>query len=345
MLYSVPIGIDPAKLSSVNRPDQTPVATSHPQRYSPVNPRGAMTDSPITTFQTVRDFLRLAVSRFTAASLVYGHGTTNSYDEAAYLVLEGLSLPIDRLEPFLDARLLTTERQRLADLIDQRVTTRKPLPYLLNKAYMHGVPFYVDERVIIPRSYIGELLGRPDFTGAENALIPEPEAIETILDLCTGSACLAILAAMRFENAVIDATDMSAEALEVAKINISSHSFEDRISLYRGNLFSALKGRRYDLILANPPYVAEEEVDAFAPEHAAEPKIAHVSGEDGFDLVRQILAKAPDNLTEMGLLICEFGTGRDQLIAEYPDLPFLFLDTEESEGEVFALSAEDFARA
>ncbi len=304
-----------------------------------------MPDSPISTLRTVRDFLRHAVSRFTAANLVYGHGTTNAYDEAAYLVLEGLHLPIDRLEPFLDARLLNIERQHLADLIDARVTTRKPLPYLLNKAYMHGVPFYVDERVIIPRSFIGELLGRPDFAGAESGLIPEPESIKSVLDLCTGSACLAVLAAMRFENAKVDATDLSAGALEVAQINVASHGIEDRIALHQGNLFAAVQGRRYDLILANPPYVAQEEVNAFAPEHAAEPKMAHVSGEDGFDLVRQILDEAPDHLTETGLLICEFGTGRDQLVADYPDLPFLFLDTEDSEGEVFSLSAEDFARA
>lgn len=304
-----------------------------------------MTDTPATAFVTIRDFLRHAVSRFNAAGLVYGHGTANAYDEAAYLVLEGLNLPIDRLEPFLDARLLVAERQRLADLIERRVSTRKPLPYLLNKAYMHGVPFFVDERVIIPRSYFGEIMGRSDFAGDENSLILEPDSIETVLDLCTGSGCLAILAAMRFENAEVDATDLSADALDVARINLERHGLQDRISLHQGNLFSALKGRRYDLILANPPYVAEEEVEAFAPEHAAEPKMAHVSGGDGFDLVRRILAEAPDHLTETGMLICEFGTGRGHLIAEFPDLPFLFLDTEESQGEVFALSAEDFARA
>jgi ribosomal protein L3 glutamine methyltransferase len=300
-----------------------------------------MSQSPVTTFSTIRDFLRYAVSQFNAAELVYGHGTTNPYDEAAYLVLEGLNLPIDQLEPFLDARLLDHERQRLADLIDARVTTRKPLPYLLNKAYMHGVPFYVDERVIIPRSYIGELMGMENFAGHENALIPEPSDITTVLDLCTGSACLAILAAMHFENALVDATDLSADALEVAKINVAKHNLEDRISLHQGNLFAPVKGRRYDLIIANPPYVAEEEVDAFAAEHAAEPRMAHVSGADGFDLVRQILAKAKEHLTDTGLLICEFGTGRAILEAEFPDLPFLFLDTEQSEGEVFAISAMD----
>lgn len=304
-----------------------------------------MTNYRADTLITIRDFLRFAVTRFNRAGLTYGHGTSNAYDEAAYLVLEGLNLPIDRLDPFLDARLLPDEAQRLTELIETRVSSRKPLPYLLNKAYMHGVPFYVDERVIIPRSYIGEILALPGFAGAEDALIPEPENIETILDLCTGSGCLAILAAMRFENAVINATDNSPHALEVAAINIGRHDLSDRITLSEGNLYTPLKGRRFDLILANPPYVAEMEVDAFPAEHAAEPRLAHVSGPDGLDLVRKILAEAPDHLTETGLLVCEFGTGREILEAEYPDLPFIFLDTEESEGEVFALSAEDFARS
>lgn len=303
-----------------------------------------MQTNPAQSLRTIRDFLRFAVSSFNRADLTYGHGTTNAYDEAAYLVLEGLSLPIDRLEPFLDARVLPDEAERLVSLIESRVSTRKPLPYLLNKAYMHGVPFYVDERVIIPRSYIGELLAMPSFIGGEGSLIPEPENVETLLDLCTGSGCLAILAAMRFENAEVDATDLSPQALEVAAINVAKHGLDDRIVLHQGNLFAPLNGRRYDLILANPPYVAEVEVEAFAVEYAAEPRMAHVSGEDGFDLVRQILAEAPDHLSETGLLVCEFGTGRHILEAEYPDLPFTFLDTEESEGEVFALSAEDFAR-
>ncbi len=300
-----------------------------------------MPDTPETTLKTVRDFLRYAVSRFNAANLVYGHGTTNAYDEAAYLVLEGLALPIDQLEPFLDATLLMSERERLAALIEARVTIRKPLPYLLNKAYMHGVPFYVDERVIIPRSYLGELMGMENFAGVENALLPEPENIETILDLCTGSGCLAILAAMRFENAEVDATDLSQDALDVAAINISAHHLGNQISLFQGNLFSALQGRRYDLIIANPPYVAEQEVDGFEAEHQAEPRMAHISGDDGFDLVRRILTEAPNHLTETGLLLCEFGTGREILEDEFPHLPFQFLDTEACQGEVFAISASD----
>lgn len=304
-----------------------------------------MNDSSTDRLYTIRDWLRYAVSRFNQANLSYGHGTSNAYDEAAYLVLEGLNLPIDRLEPFLDAHLLDQERDRLAGLIDARVTSRKPLPYLLNKAYMHGVPFFVDERVIIPRSYIGELLAMPSFFGGQDALIPEPENVETVLDLCTGSGCLAILAAMRFENAVIDAADLSADALEVAAINIDKHDLKDRIALHHGDLFAPLDGKCYDLILANPPYVAESEVNAFASEYGAEPRMAHIAGTDGFDLVRKILAQAGNHLTETGMLVCEFGTGREILEEEYANLPFIFLETEESQGEVFALSAEDLARA
>jgi ribosomal protein L3 glutamine methyltransferase len=293
---------------------------------------------------TIRDFLRHAISRFNQAELVYGHGTDNAFDEAAFLVLEGLHLPIDNLEPFLDARLLGDEKQRLASLIEARVTMRKPLPYLLNKAYIQGVPFFVDERVIVPRSYIGEIMAGDMFAGHEDSLIPEPDAEETILDLCTGSACLAILAAMRFENAHVCAADLSPAALEVAKINVEKHKLQSRIELFQGDLFAPLGSRRFDLILANPPYVADAEAEAFDAEYRAEPLMAHVSGPDGLDLTRRILANATKHLTKGGMLICEIGTGRKILAEEYPDLAFRWLDTEFSEGEVFALTKADFDR-
>jgi ribosomal protein L3 glutamine methyltransferase len=296
----------------------------------------------VQELQTIRDFFRFAISRFNAARLVYGHGTDNAVDEAAFLVLEGLNLPVDNLDPFMDALLLPTERERLARLIEARVTSRRPLPYLLNKAYIQGVPFYVDERVIVPRSFIGEIMAGEMFAGGGDSLIPMPENVTSVLDLCTGSGCLAVLAAMRFENATITGTDLSADALEVAAINIRTHKLENRISLVQGDLFKPLNGRRFDLILANPPYVAEAEVAAFDPEYRAEPKMAHVAGADGFDLVRKILADAPDHLTDDGLLICEFGTGREMLEAQFPDLPFMWLDTERSEAEVFALGKADF---
>ena len=301
-------------------------------------------NSPELDLFTLRDFLRYAISRFNQAELVYGHGTSNAFDEAAFLVLEGLHLPIENLEPFLDARLLNSEKQKLSGLIEARVTTRKPLPYLLNKAYIQGIPFFVDERVIVPRSFIGEIMAGDIFAGQGESLIPEPDAVDTVLDLCTGSGCLAILAATRFENASVIATDLSKDALEVARINVEKHKLSDRLHLFHGDLFAPLGDRKFDLILANPPYVAEAEVDAFDAEYRAEPRMAHVSGADGFDLTRRILSDAPKHLTEHGLLICEIGTGRDILEAEFPHLPFLWLDTEISEGEVFSLSKADCPR-
>ena len=264
---------------------------------------------------TLRDFLRWAVSRFNAAGLVYGHGTTNALDEAAFMVLEGLHLPIDRLEPFLDARLLADERQRLADLIEARVTTRKPAAYLLGKAYIKGIPFHVDERVIVPRSFIGELLFSELFDGQSQMLIHDPAEIGSVLDLCTGSASLAVCAAHVFPHATIDAVDLSPDALEVAKRNVEESALADRLTLFHGDLFAP-------------------------PEYLAEPRMALASGEDGLDITRRILREAGAHLTGTGGLLCETGTGREILEAEFPHLPFMWLDTEESAGEVFWLSAE-----
>lgn len=292
--------------------------------------------------ETVRDFLRWAVSGFSAAGLAHGHGATTALDEAAFMVLEALNLPVDDINPWLDARLLDGERQRLAQLISERITTRKPAAYLLNKIYIHGVPFYVDERVIVPRSYIGELLFGGLF-GGETSLIENPETVASALDLCTGSGCLAILAAGVFANADIDAADLSEDALEVARVNLEKHDLESRINLLQGDLFEAVEGRAYDIIITNPPYVAAAEVAAFAPEYGHEPALAHLGGDDGFDIVRRILAEAADHLNPGGGLLCEIGTGRHILAEEYPHLDFLWLDTEESEGEVFWITREQLA--
>jgi ribosomal protein L3 glutamine methyltransferase len=291
-------------------------------------------------FTTPRDFLRCAVSLFRANELVFGHGTTDALDEAAFIVLEGLSLPIDRLEPFFDARLLPAERRRLADLIIARVTTRKPASYLLKKAYVGGVPFYVDERVIVPRSFIGELLRTGLFSGDDASSLMDPENVSSALDLCTGSGCLAILMAQAFPHAMIDAVDLSPDALAVAKINLDANGLQDRIGLVQGDLFAPLQGRRYDLIVTNPPYVGAQVMSELPPEYAHEPEMALASGEDGLDIVRQILANAGEHLNPGGGLICEMGEDREILEAEFPDLPFLWLDTEQSSGEVFWLSAE-----
>jgi len=306
-------------------------------------PAIAADDERLSVFATVRDLFRYAVSRFNTAGLAYGHGATNAVDEAAFIVLEGLKLPIDTLDPFLDARLVRAERARLLALIDARVSTRRPASYLLNRAYVQGVPFYVDERAIVPRSFIGELL----FGGlvGPGALIDDASAIESALDLCTGGGSLAILAARVFANARVDAVDVSADALAVARRNVDEHDLADRVTLHEGDLFAPLGATRYDLILANPPYVDAESLAAFPPEYAAEPRLAHAGGHDGLDIVRRILAEAGAHLTQEGALVCEVGRARARLEAAYPDLPFLWLDTEESEaeGEVFALRARDLA--
>lgn len=284
---------------------------------------------------TVRDWLRYATSRFTEAGLVFGHGTETALDEAAFLILTALHLPIDQLEPWLEARLTRAERRRLSEIVAARIETRKPAPYLVGAAWIRGHRFTVDERVIVPRSYIGELLD-----DALSAVVPDPDGVERVLDLCTGSGCLAILAALTFPEAVVDAADISPGALEVAAKNVSDYGLGDRVTLHRSDLFSGLQGATYDLIISNPPYVTSAAVAAFPPEYAAEPELAHLGGADGLDLVRQILRDAPRHLAPGGMLIVEVGMARDRLETEYPDLPFLWLDTEQSDGEVFALSAD-----
>ena len=289
-----------------------------------------------TELFTIRDFLRHAVSRFRAAKLVHGHGTTSVIDEAAFIILETLSLPVDDINPWLDARLTRDERGKVAKIIDARVKTRKPAAYLLKKTYMHGIPFYVDERVIVPRSYIGELLMTGLIGPDGNSLLGD-KSVATVLDLCTGSGCLAVLANNLFPEADIDATDLSADALAVASKNIHDHGLDKEITLHQGNLFQPVKGKRFDLIIANPPYVAEAETKAFPPEYKKEPLMAHMGGADGLDIVRRIIIDAPDHLSHGGVLICEIGTGKEIIEAEFPKLDLFWLDTAESQGEVFLL--------
>jgi len=295
--------------------------------------------------RTVRDLIRYGVSRFNEADLDYGHGTTNAHDEAVFMVLEGLSLPIDQLDPYVDARLTLAERRKVADLLHARVETRKPASYLLNKAYIQGIPFYVDERVIVPRSYIGEILFSDLIGGDDFTLVEDPTEVERVLDLCTGSGCLAILAAQIFPEAQVDAVDLSADALEVAKRNVADSGFGDRIALHHGDLFAPLKNRKYDVIITNPPYVDAEAMAALPPEFRHEPEMALASGEDGLDIVRRILKEAPKHLTPEGGLLCEFGTGREILEAEYPDLDFFWVETANSFGEVFWLTRDQLKAA
>ena len=284
---------------------------------------------------TLGDFFRFAVRRFRSARLAYGHGTTNAVDEAAFLVLEALRLPIHTLDPWLALKPSAAERARLLTLIDARVALRLPAPYLVGAAYMHGVRFQVDRRALIPRSFIGDLL-------VGGALpIAAPSRVRRVLDLCTGSGCLAILAALVFPHARIDAIDLSAGALALARRNVASHRLGDRIALHRGDLFQPLGTSRYDLILSNPPYVDARGMAKLPPEFRHEPRLALAAGDDGLDLVHRILAEAPRHLTPKGGLLCEIGRGRKPLEAAYPRLPFLWLDTEQSQGEVFWISRSD----
>jgi ribosomal protein L3 glutamine methyltransferase len=290
---------------------------------------------------TIRDFLRFALSSFRAAGIIHGHGASSALDEAAFIILEALKLPVDDINPWLDARLIDSEKLVLTDLIRRRVETRLPAAYLLRRTYMHGIPFYVDERVIIPRSYIGELLFSGLFGGGDAPLIADVRNVTSVLDLCTGSGCLAILASGVFPEAEIDAVDLSPDALAVARINVEEHGLSARINLLEGDLFEPVEGRTYDLIIANPPYVRAEEVQAFPPEYGHEPVMAHLGGEDGLDIVRRLLAEAADFLNPGGGLLCEVGTGRETLVTEFPQLDFLWLDTEEAEAEVFWITRED----
>lgn len=296
-----------------------------------------MTRATKPSLVTLGDFFRFAVRRFRAARLAYGHGTTNSVDEAAFLVLEGLRLPVHTLDPWLDLKPTAAERARLLTLIEARVALRLPAPYLVGAAYMHGVRFRADKRALIPRSFIGDLL----IGGA--LPIGDPSRVHRVLDLCTGSGCLAILAALVFPRARIDAVDLSAGALALARRNIADHRLDDRITIHRGDLFAPLGNGRYDLIISNPPYVDGRGMAKLPPEYRHEPRMALAAGDDGLDLVRRILAEAPRHLTKNGNLLCEIGRGRRPLETAYPRLPFLWLDTEQSEGEVFWIARKDLA--
>jgi ribosomal protein L3 glutamine methyltransferase len=285
---------------------------------------------------TIIDLVRYAVSRFRAGKVVLAHGTTDPVAEAAFLVGEALHLPPERFDAFSRAHVTAKERAAVLKLVEARVRTRKPAAYLVRKTYVQGVPFYVDERVIVPRSYLGELLAGDLF--GEDGLV-DPDRVTRVLDLCTGSGCLAVLAALRFPAATVDAVDISKNALAVARINVAQHGLQDRVRLLRGDLYAPLGDERYDLILTNPPYVDAAGMAGLPPECRHEPRIALAAGIDGLRFVRRIIEAAPRHLVETGGLMCEVGRGRAAVEHAYPDKRFLWLDTEESSGEVFWIEA------
>jgi ribosomal protein L3 glutamine methyltransferase len=285
---------------------------------------------------TLRDLLRWAVTRFNAAQLAFGHGQPDAYDEAVFLLLHALHLPTERIEAFLDARLLPDELARLRGLIERRTIERKPAAYLLNEAWLQGFKFYVDERVIVPRSFIAELVHDGLQPWVEDA-----EAVGSVLDLCTGSGCLAILAAEAFPRASVDAVDLSADALQVAQRNVAVYGLQDRLQLVQSDLFKALGKRKYDLILSNPPYVPTATMQRLPTEYRHEPQMALAGGEDGADFVARLIEQAPKHLKRGGLLIVEVGGERAAVERRFPQLPFTWLTTSGGDDMVFLLRAEE----
>lgn len=286
-------------------------------------------------FTTLRDLLRYAVTRFNTAGLFFGHGSSNAFDEAAYLLLHTLKLPLDKLEPFLDARLLPQEVASVIRVIEQRATERLPAAYITHEAWLGDYRFYVDERVIVPRSFIAELL-RPRLA----PWIAEPARVRAVLDLCTGSGCLAILAALAFPKASVDAADLSPDALAVAKRNVSDYRLGKRVRLVQSDLFDALGGRAYDLIVSNPPYVTAASMRKLPEEYRREPEMALASGADGLAHTRAILAQAKRHLNPGGLLVVEIGHNRKALERAFPKLAFQWPTVSAGPGFVFVLGRE-----
>ncbi|MDE1005210.1 50S ribosomal protein L3 N(5)-glutamine methyltransferase [Paraburkholderia agricolaris] len=287
-------------------------------------------------FSTVRDLLRFAVSRFNQAELSFGHGSANAYDEAAYLILHTLHLPLDLLEPFLDARLSAAEIDAVLNVIERRAGQRVPAAYITQEAWMHGFRFYVDERVIVPRSFIGELL-----QDGLQPYVEDPEQVGAVLELCTGSGCLAILAAHAFPNADIDAVDLSAPALEVATRNVADYHLDDRVALFEGDLYAPLAERRYDVIISNPPYVNAASMQELPAEYKHEPDMALAGGADGMDIVRRIIAEARNWLTDDGVLVVEIGNERANVEAAFGGLDLVWLSTSAGDDNVFLIQAAD----
>lgn len=286
-------------------------------------------------FATVRDLLRYAITCFNTEKLFFGHGTNNAFDEAAYLILHTLKLPLDQLEPFLDARLLQGEIDNVLRVINRRTEDRVPAAYITNEAWLGGYRFFVDERVIVPRSFLAELI--PEHFAP---WVQDPASIHHALDLCTGSGCLPILLADAFPDALIDAVDISSPALQVARRNVDDYELGARINLVESDLYAKLPQRQYDLIISNPPYVNAESMRKLPQEYLQEPQLALAGGEDGMDLVRQIVKGAAQRLTPQGVLLVEIGNERQHAEAAFPELELTWISTSAGDDMVFLVTAE-----
>jgi len=295
----------------------------------------SITDDPVQYLQTVRDFIRWGASRMNEAGVFFGHGTANAIDEAAALVLQGLHLPPELPDEYLQGALTPAEKRTLLALLDRRIRERKPAAYLTHRAWFMGLSFYVDERVLVPRSPLAELI--------EQCCTPwlDPDSIKTVLDLGTGSGCIGIACAYAFPDATVDLVDVSAAALTVAERNIREHRLTDRVQAIRSDLFGAptLRGRRYDLIISNPPYVSLEEMRTLPEEYRHEPRQGLVAGPKGLDVVVEILRQAADFLSKDGHLIVEVGNTQYTLVETFPSVPFLWLELDRGGDGVFMLSA------
>ena len=294
---------------------------------------------PTTLFSTPRDLLRYAVTRFNGAKLFFGHGSAEAIDEAAYLILHTLKLPLDKLDPFLDARLLPEEVLQVLAVIERRANERVPAAYITNEAWLGTYAFYVDERVLVPRSFIAELIPQ-----MFSPWIDDPYAIENVLELCTGSGCLAIMMADAFPNSVVDAVDISIDALAVAERNIREYKLEGRVNPIASDLYANVPFKKYDMIITNPPYVNSASMAQLPPEYLREPQIALDGGADGMDLVRKIVAGAAERLTPDGILMVEIGNERDYAEAAFGHLGLTWLTTSAGDDMVFLLTAEQLTQ-
>jgi ribosomal protein L3 glutamine methyltransferase len=292
-----------------------------------------------TPFSTPRDLLRYAVTRFNAAKLFFGHGSAEAFDEAAYLVLHTLKLPLDKLEPFLDARLMPEEVLQVLSVIERRTSERVPAAYITNEAWLGNYNFYVDERVLVPRSFIAELIPH-QFA----PWVAEPESVENVLELCTGSGCLAIMMADAFPNAVVDAVDISKDALAVAERNIRDYKLEGRVNPIESDLYENVPFKKYNLIVTNPPYVNADSMKKLPPEYLREPQLALAGGEDGMDLVRKIVEGAAEYLTPDGILVVEIGNEREYAEAAFGHMGLTWLTTSAGDEQVFLLTADQLAK-